>query len=346
MERKLASVQRVLGVEPIANADAIERVKINGWQCVVKKDEFRVGDLGVYLEIDAIPPDTDTFRFLWTPKPKDGETFGPVERPAKFRIRTLKLRGALSQGLFLPLPEFLHLGQMTEGEDVTERLGVTKYEPPVPVGMGGFRAHFPAFLSKTDEMRVQSVPEVLDDLRGKPYAFTLKVDGTSATYCIDPRTSEFHACGRNFSIVDGPNLYWRIARKYRVEEALRANPGYAIQGEIVGPGVQKNPLGLSELSFFAFNVFDITQARHLGHDEARTFLDSVQIPAVQTVERGDSFAYTLPELLARAEGKYEGTQNEREGLVVRPLTPLFSPTLGGRLSFKAISNTFLLKEKD
>ena len=349
MERKLASIQRVLEIIPIENADAIELVRINGWQCVTKKGEFAVGDLGVYFEIDAIPPDSELFQFLWRPKAKsvatDAAPMEPLIRPAKFRIRTLRLRGALSQGLFMPLSQF-SLADVTEGDDVTARLGVDKYEPPVPTGMGEFRAQFPAFIPKTDEIRIQSLPQLLDELRGLPYAITMKYDGTSSTYCIDPRDGEFHACGRNFSIVDGSNLYWRIARQYDLERILKARPQYAVQGEIVGPGVQKNPLGLKDLSFFAFSVFDIQNARYLSHGETRNFLSEAGLTAVDIIEEGPAFAHTQESLLARAEGKYPGTTNEREGIVIRPLHDVNSAVLAGRLSFKAISNRYLLNERD
>jgi RNA ligase (TIGR02306 family) len=338
VERKLASIQRVLAIEPIANADAIELARINGWQCVVKKGEFAPGDLGVFLEIDSIPPDNEVFRFLWMPK--SGEQ---IERPAKFRIRTMKLRGALSQGLLLPLSSF-ELEKASEGDDVTQPLGVEKYEPPAPVGMGDFRANFPGFIPKTDEMRVQSVPEVLDELRGLPYVATLKYDGTSSTFVIDPRTNEFHACGRNLSLQDGENIYWRAARKYDLEAVLRRSPNFAVQGELCGPGIQKNRLNLKELSLFVFNVYDFQNARYLAHDEARQWLLQNGLTPVETIEEGDSFAHTQDSLLALAEGKYPNTQNEREGIVIRPRQERFSPTLGGRLSFKAISNRFLLKE--
>ena len=343
MERKLASVQRVLGIETIANADAIELVRINGWQCVVKKGEFAAGDLGVFLEIDSVPPEWDVFRFLWTPKTHVGPE--PFVRPEKFRIRTMRLRGALSQGLFLPMGAVGMEGP-NEGEDLTERMGVGKYDPPAPTGMGNWRAPFPALVPKTDEMRVQSVPAVLEELAGLPYAITLKYDGTSATYAIDGRTGEFHACGRNQSVADGPNLYWQMARKHDLEAVLQANPTLAIQGEIVGPGVQKNPLGLGEVSLFAFNVYDMSAGQYLDHGAMRAFLRANNIPAVETLEVGEAFAYTLPELLARAEGLYPGTKNEREGIVIRPMAETRSDVLGGRLSFKAISNRFLLGERD
>ncbi len=348
MERKLASIQRVLDIVPIKNADVIELVKINGWQCVTKKGEFRPGDLGVFFEIDSIPPDTEAFRFLWQPKPKPEasiEPSAPVTRPEKFRIRTMKLRGTLSQGLFMPFETF-SLGDVCEGANVTERLGVAKYEPPAPEGMGTFRARFPAFVPKTDELRVQSVPGVLNELRGLPYVVTLKYDGTSATFCTDPRDASFHACGRNFSVAAGENLYWRVARKYGLDTALARHPHMAIQGEIVGPGVQKNRLGLRELSLFGFSVFDISAARFLDHDDARTFLTEIGLPAVAVVEEGDAFAHTLESLLKLAEGKYPGTNNEREGIVIRTRRETTSSVLLGRLSFKAISNRFLLKESE
>lgn len=344
MERKLASIQRVLAIEPIANADAIELARINGWQCVVKKGEFNVGDLGLFLEIDAVPPDIEAFRFLWARKPKEGEP-APEEaaRPDKFRVRTMKLRGMLSQGVLLPLNEF-DFASVEEGDDMTGVLGVTKYEPPVPAGIGDFRAHFPAFIPKTDEMRVQSVPEVLDGIRGLPYAATLKCDGTSATFCIDPRDEQFHACGRNISVKEGDSLYWRMARKYDVETILRRFPHLAIQGEICGLGIQKNRLGLKELCLFVFNIYDFRQACYLDHTSARQWMQDNGLSPVDVVETGDSFAHSQDSLLALAEGKYPGTTNEREGIVIRPLAETYSAKLGGRLSFKAISNRFLLKE--
>ena len=344
MQRKIASAQTVLSIEPIPNADAIELVRINGWQCVVKKNEFVPGDLGIFLEIDAVPPDDERFRFLWTPKVVTDDAM--IARPDKFRIRTMRLRGALSQGLFLPLPAFPEVGVPTEGDDLTERLGVGKYEPPPPANGGEWRGPFPPMVPKTDEMRIQSVPRVLDESRGLPYAITLKYDGTSATFVIDPRTGEFHAASRNQSVRDGGNAYWNMARKYDIEAVLRRTPHLAIQGEIVGPGIQKNPLALAEPALFVFNVYDMTRGVYLDHDPARAFLADAGLTAVETVETGDTFAHTQEELLALAEGKYPGTKNEREGVVIRPRAETFSATLAGRLSFKAISNRYLLAERD
>lgn len=347
MQRKLASIQRVLEVRPIEQADFIEIVKIQGWQCVAKKGEFQVGDLGVYLEIDAIPPDEEPFRFLWQPKPKadargDVIPLPPQPRPSSFRIRTLKLRGILSQGLLLPLTHF-SLGDVREGDDLTDLLGVEKYEPPPSSHLGDRRGNFPPMIPKTDEPRVQSAPQVIEELRGLPYVITLKVDGTSGTFCINPLDGQFHACGRTMSIQPGDNVYWNAARKHGLEEALRQRPHLAVQGEVVGPGIQKNRLHLKETTLFAFDVFDLKEGTYLDHDAMRRTLAEMGVPAVGVLEEGDDFQHTQESLLALAEGKYPGTKNEREGIVIRPKTERFSPTLKGRLSFKAISNRFLLK---
>lgn len=344
MKRKLASVQRVLEIVPIEGADAIEAVRINGWQCVVKKGTFAVGDRGVFFEIDAIPPDAPAYRFLWTPKAAE-----PAEgtRPAKFRIRTMKLRGCLSQGLLLTLVEAGLPGDLPDGEDVTEHLSVGKYEPVLPMDSSDIRGPFPPGVPKTDEERVQSCPAVLDEMRGRPYVATLKCDGTSATFAVDPTDGSFHACGRNWSIADGNNAYWNVARRYGLQEKLLARGGrYIVQGEICGPKVQKNLLGLGQLQLFVFNVFDTVERRYLADREMRALATELELDAVAVVEEGESFAHDQASLLALADGLYPGTKNPREGVVVRPRSEAFSETLRGRMSFKAISNRFLLAEKD
>jgi RNA ligase (TIGR02306 family) len=344
MVRKLASIQRVLEIVPIVGADAIEAARINGWTCVVKKGAFAVGDVGVFLEIDSIPPDTEAYRFLWTQK---GAAPAEGTRPSNFRIRTRTLRGCLSQGLLLTLAEAGLDGDFADGEDVTEGLGVTKYEPVIPMGAAELRGGFPSAVPKTDEMRVQSVPEVLQELAGKPYVITLKYDGTSATYVVDPFDDTFHACARNWSIVEGNNPYWIVAQRHGIEQKLRAKGGrYAIQGEICGPSVQKNPLGLREARLYVFSVRDLTAGRYVSDGEMRALCAEWELEPVAIVEEGDVFAYDQAALLALAEGVYPGTKNQREGVVIRPREEAFSPTLSGRLSFKAISNRFLLAEKD
>lgn len=339
MKRKLASAVRVTAVSPIPNADRIELARVAGWQCVVKKGEVRPGELAVYFEIDAVPADHERFSWLWQPK----QATAPVPRPASFRIRTMTLRGCLSQGLLMPLAT-LGLTDVTEGDDLTERLGVTKYEPPPPSGMGEWRGPFPGIVPKTDEQRVQSAPGVLDELRGRAFVATVKMDGTSATFVrVD---DELHVCGRNHSILEGENLYWFVAKKRRLADVLSRHPQLAIQGEVVGPGIQKNPVGLKEKDLFVFNVYDVREGRHFGDAELREFCDANGLQCVPLAFEGESFDETLESLLTKSEGRYPGTDNQREGIVIRPREAMRSEVLAGRLSFKAISNAYLLDERD
>ncbi|MFZ5444470.1 MAG: RNA ligase (ATP) [Myxococcota bacterium] len=335
MKRALASIVRISSLSPIEGADRIELARVAGWQCVVKKGEFAAGELALYLEIDAVPPDVPAFSWLWQPKGARG-----VPRPERFRIRTLRLRGVLSQGLLVRLAE-LALGDVREGDDVTARLGVTKFEPPAPSGMGDWRAPFPSLVPKTDELRVQAAPAVLDELRGQPFVATVKLDGTSSTFVMVD--GALHACGRNHSITEGENLYWYVARQHRLAEVL-AGTSLALQGEIVGPGIQKNPVGLRDKGLFVFDLYDTRTGEHLSDAAMRAFCEAHALTPVPVAFQGERFDETVDSLLAKAEGLYPGTTHQREGVVVRPLTPRRSAVLGGRLSFKAISNRYLLEE--
>src|SRR5262245_45673709 len=196
--RKLASIPTVDAVEPIPNADAIERVRVLGWCVVAKKGEHKPGDKLVYCEIDSLLPERPEFEFLRPSsfKPAQTDAEGSILLPAGFRIKTVKLRGQVSQGICFPL-SILPPGALTdEGADVTDLLGIRKWEPPIPVGVGGkVKGGFPGFLPKTDETRVQVLEPVLQRHRGKTFYATEKLDGTSFTAFL--RQGEFGICSRN-----------------------------------------------------------------------------------------------------------------------------------------------------
>jgi RNA ligase (TIGR02306 family) len=253
--RKLASIQTVNTVEPIPNADAIEKLRILGWWVVGKKGEYKSGDKVVYCEIDSLLPERPEFEFLRANcfKPAQTDATGATLLPAGFRIKTVKLRGQVSQGICFPLT-ILPSGTATdEGADVTDAIGVLKWEPPLPVGMGGrVKGHFPGFLPKTDEIRVQVLESVLARHRGKTFYVTEKLDGTSFTAFL--REGEFGICGRNLWLdeTDESNVLVRVARSLRLEGALRAarerhGLDLAIQAEVIGPGIQeeqvRTPIG-------------------------------------------------------------------------------------------------------
>ncbi|MBK9035509.1 MAG: RNA ligase (ATP) [Myxococcales bacterium] len=334
MERKLVSIQQIDAIDPIVGADNIVKARVMGWDVVVKKDEFTAGAPCVFFEIDSVlPADQPWAEFM---------------RPRGFRVKTARLRGVLSQGLALPvaiLPAGTPLPAV--GADVRDLLGVVKYEPEVP-DTREIAGPFPGAVPKTDELRLQSALAVLDELRGRDFYVTTKCDGTSATY-LRALDGELIACSRNWALVPGPNPVWRMAERLRLAEVIP--PEFAIQGELCGPGIQRNRLGLAELELFVFSVHDVRAGRFLDHAELIEFcatrgLRTVPVELVVTGADAAAFPHSLERWLEQARGLYPGTRNRKEGIVVRALTETLSPTLGGRLSFKVINNEFLLKDED
>jgi RNA ligase (TIGR02306 family) len=345
--RKLASVQSVNAVEPITNADTIEKIRVLGWWVVVKKGEHKPGDKVVYCEIDSLLPERPEFEFLRASSYKPAQTApdGSVVLPPGFRIKTVKLRGQVSQGICFLL-SILPLGAPTdEGSDVTDLLGVRKWEPPVSVGMGGrVRGGFPGFLPKTDETRVQVLEPVLTRHRGKTFYVTEKLDGTSFTAFL--RQGRFGICSRNLWMdeTDESNILVRLARALKLEAAReRLGHDLAIQAEVIGPSIQKNKYGLKMVTLRVFNVFNVDAYRLLDHG---TMLEVLGGLGLEPVPQLGSMVlnHTVDELVTFSEGmSVLNSQVQREGVVLRPQVEEHDEDIGGRLSFKVINPKFLLK---
>ena len=342
MVRKLASIQVVDQLIPIENADKIEIAKILGWQVVVKKGEFNPGDRCVFFEIDSVLP-------------KDAPWADFMESK-KYRVKSCKLRGALSQGLALPIDILPENYNAEVEEDVTEVLGVKKYEIPFVVDPNAKNqrqkvkriANFPPYIPKTDEIRIQSAPRLLDEIKEKSFYISVKCDGTSCT--IAKLDGELIVCSRNWKLEKGDkNSYWRVAKKYHMDEVLPE--GYAVQGELCGPGIQKNRLGLDDFDLFVFNVFDIKNGKYLDFWSFVDFCKTreLKIVPIERVVQSDEacqFDCSIENFLELAKGTYQGTKNRREGIVIRPLIETHSQVLKGRLSFKVLNNDYLLKDED
>jgi RNA ligase (TIGR02306 family) len=343
--RKLASIQIIKALDPIPDADRIECAEVLGWKIVVRKGEFTVGQQCVFFEVDSLIPRRPWNDFLADKNKPD----------APIRLKTVRLRKQLSQGLAMPLDTFANYSSycfhpdkvVTEGDDLTEILGISKYEPPIPACLNGdVKGSFPRYVPKTDEMRIQSFPALIDEFQGKDVYISVKVDGTSSTFAY--KDGELDVCGRNWSYKEGDNTYWKIARKYGIPEKLQkihneTGKNYAVQGEIVGPSVQKNHLGLKDQELRVFNVYDINEGRYLDFEEFSRFCDSNLLPRVSVIYVG-SFKYSsVDELLKMAEGFYESGY-PREGIVIRPVKEFISDVLNSRASFKVLNNVFLEKE--
>jgi RNA ligase (TIGR02306 family) len=349
--RKLASIQTVNAVEPIPNADAIEKIRVLGWWVVSKKGDHKPGDRIVYCEIDSLLPERPEFEFLRASSFKLAQTdaTGATVLPSGFRIKTVKLRGQVSQGICFPLSILPPGTPDEEGADVTDQLGVLKWEPPLPVGMGGkVKGGFPGFLPKTDETRVQVLEAALQRHRGKTFYVTEKLDGTSFTAFL--RQGEFGICSRNLWMdeTDESNVLARVAKSLKLEEKLRAareklGHDIAIQAEVIGPGIQKNKYALKEVTLRVFSVLNVDTYRLVDYPVKLAALAEMGLDAVPQLGT-IMLTHTVDELVAFAEGtSVLNPQVQREGVVLRLLVEEYDEDIGGRLSFKAINPKFLLK---
>ncbi|WP_442510033.1 RNA ligase (ATP) [Novipirellula sp. SH528] len=334
--RKLATIRTVHQTKPIDGADMIELAIVDGWKCVTKKSEFAVGDAVNYCEIDSFLPVREVFEFL---RKSSLKTMDDCEG---FRLRTVKLRGQISQGLLLS-PKML--GRPFElGEDVSDELGIVKYEPPIPACLGGrVVGPFPSFISKTDEERIQNLAKEFDSYRGKPFYISEKVDGTSFTAFF--HEDAFGVCGRNWQLAeDDSNSHWRVVRalelRARLEALGRSNAirrSNAIQGELVGPGIQGNRYAFKEPEPFVFNIIAIAASSYLEKAKMEAVYAEFELKSVPPVGV-HKLPGSIDEVLEFAEGKSMlNPKSEREGLV------WVYGSGDDRVSFKSISNKFLAK---
>jgi len=339
--RKLASIQKILEVKNHPNADRLDLVKVLGWQCVTRRDEFKVGDLVCYIEIDSMIPIQEWSAFL----DKKGD-----KKPA--RLRTVRLRKELSQGIVFPTstlfaPDF----KFVEGEDVTDLLGITLYVPEIPACLrGDIKGSRPSFIFHTDELRVQAYPEIVNEFMGKKVYIAQKIDGTSSSFAY--RDGEFFVCSRNLSLKENAdNTYWKMARKYDIENKLinifKETGGlYCLQAECAGMGIQSNPMGLSDVQLFAFNVIDLNAGRYLDFNAFKVFCNKYNFPIVPILMEDVEYKWTIEEILALANTFKYPNGKVGEGIVIRPMQEFYSDVLKSRASFKAISNDYLEKHED
>jgi len=336
MERKLASIRKILDIQPIKNADMIEVATVDNWKVVVKKGDFKVNDLVIYFEIDSFLPIREEFEFLRKSSYKK-----LADDSEGFRLRTIKLRSQISQGLIAPL-SILPSGDYNIGDDVTELLGVTKYDPPLPAELNGIAiGNFPSFIQKTDEERIQNLTEKYEELKNYKYFASEKMDGTSSTFFLN--SDEFGICSRNFQLIFNPdNTFGRIVTSNNLEEKLRKfGKNIAIQGEIVGEGIQSNKYKLKGQKFLVYNIFNIDKFEYVSKEKMLKICKDFDLETVPTIFENFTLPETIDELLEIANDFSKLNPNTiREGLV------WVSIDSNERFSFKTISNKFLLEYEE
>jgi hypothetical protein len=344
---------------PINGKDRIMLAQVDGWNVIVNKNDFNVGDKCVYIEIDSVLPKKSEFEFL---------------SKNNFRVKTMKMAGVISQGICFPLSILPAKNNAVYeiDEDVTNVIGVTQYEPTMdkdPVEKTGtsnkkypkflmrmawFRKlikpkkqskGFPSFISKTDEIRIQNMPFILDDK--SEWIATEKIDGQSGTFCLVRRKSripfvkdkfEYIVCSRNLRLWSkDSSSYWRVSDKYQIENALREMIGdrdwIALQGECIAPNVQGNKYRVTDADFYAFNL--IYPTGRLDSLTAKNICNQYGMKFVPIIATDYVLPDTVNEVLEYAHGKSQINDTLREGIVFR--------SKDGKKSFKAVDPKFLLK---
>jgi RNA ligase (TIGR02306 family) len=346
MTRKLATIRKIDALTPIEGADAIECATVGGWKVVAQKGLYKEGDLAVYFEIDSWIP-FELAPFLC--KGKEPREFEGIKGE---RLRTIKLRGQISQGLLMPLDEACKNidSELFEGLDVSFPLNIIKWEKPMNAQLAGVcKGNFPTLIPKTDQERCQNmVKEIVSaNEAGMKFEVTEKLEGSSMT--VYQIKGEFGVCSRNMDLKETEgNSFWATARKDGIQEKMAAVDefwDFAIQGELIGPGIQGNIYKLSQPEFRVFDVYNIQAGEYLKPDARRALIERMGLKHVPVLVAGGSLYDTLgitdiPQLLKFAEGKSvmgDIAGPEREGIVFKEVN--------GGMSFKAISNKYLLGEK-
>lgn len=373
MSRKLVSIRRISEILPIEGADFIATAIVDGWQVIVKKTEFNINDCCVFFEIDSLLPIETRYKFLGKTT-KNGYNTG-------YRLRTMKLRGVLSQGLALPLRMFPEIEHPKFGQEVTELLKVVKYEEdfittnPSAGGLkvGDSQGKFPSFIPKTDQERIQNLLTYFSIHANTEFEETLKLDGSSCTmYCIETsptiwqriklifgvsyNNKKFGVCSRNLEIkpTDNftktfdnngkPSTYSQSDFWYVAQKynvAQNLPVGFAIQGELIGPKIQSNHEKVTDLEYYVFDIYDIVEQRYLTPAERHHMMTET----LQQVPHVPVISTTTKILSTRS---LQSLLAHVEGESMHPDTVsegrVYKST-DGQITFKVISNEYLLRKK-
>lgn len=337
MDRKMATIRKISDVVAIPDAEFICAYVVDGWKIVDKVGKYSVGELVVMCEIDSWIP-SRVAPFLTKPD-KFPKEYNGVQGE---RLKTIRLRGQLSQGLVLPLSvlgkpeEIFSINEDIIGLDVSEQLGIIKWEPPEDAGtVRNAKGSFPHFLRKTDQERVQNLTREIAERAGESFEVTVKIDGSSLT--AYHYNSEVGVCSRNIELKeDEGNAFWAIARKEQLLEKLQSTGrNLAIQGELTAPNIQSNHERVTKPEFHCFSIFDIDSQEYLLPEERRQLCATLGIPHVKIIDNNFILCHTVDQLLEMAEGEGMNQGVKREGLVFKSNVSQFS--------FKTVSNTYLLK---
>lgn len=338
--RKMAVIAVIDEIKPIPDANKICAYRVGGWWVVDTVGKYNVGDYVVYCEVDSWIPNTIA-PFL--SKGQEPREYNGVKGE---RLRTVRLRGQISQGLLLPVSVLNQDGvdgkeyPFIEGSDVAELLGIQKWEPPIPAQLAGLiEGPWPSQIQKTDQERIQNLTKEWDVLRDHRYECTEKLEGSSMS--VGLINGKFVVCSRNLNLRETQdNSLWAQARRYKIEEKLHElnMDNIVIQGEIIGDGIQGNHYNIKGQDFYVFDVLNIQTGEYLQPATRRELVAKLDLKHVPVLEEGMIFSpiETVEDVLLFADGNSKLNPSKlREGLVFK--------RVDGSEHWKAVSNKYLIK---
>lgn len=337
-ERQLASIQTISDIQPIPGADKIELARVLGWNVVIGKGQLKPGDRVVYFEPDSFLPEDNP---LFTDFQKWGQKEFLVNGETKrgHVLKTQKIRGVYSQGLIIKATDVEKaVGKLSENDDISAKLGVVKYEKPIPPQgdiIGGYDSRF---APKTDAIRVQTIAEHWDEIKQHKWTATVKVDGTSQTIANDHGKVRFF--GHNTELKKDTATGYKVSENAGISEIVNQHPGMAVQFELVGPKVQSNRLGLSAPEPRIFAVYQ--DGRKLDRKDWDPQLLKHAVP-----ELGKKWALSgsvdeMIEKVSKLRGNITKDRKD-EGIVYHLAEDVDLPFLDRNREFKILNNSYLAK---
>ncbi len=360
MSSLIVQVVRIGELERHPNADTLLIARVKGWQCIVKEGQFKTGDLAVYIPIDSILP------------PELIEQHGLTYLSKGERVKAVKLRKVLSEGLLLTLPEGVN---WREGQEVGNLLGIKKWEPPAPQQQAGFGVSpsalrpNPYFRRYCDPENIKHFPDVFAD--GEQVIITEKIHGTNFRCGWVPRARkawwerflpakvkawlgidewEFCVGSRNVHLVGANykkavsqhfegNPYIEIAARYDLRNVIPK--GHVLFGEIYGPGIQDLTYGLDKIDVAFFDIMQ--DGAYIDQRHIKDMLDSWRLPIVPKVYIGPYEQGMEHELYLRPSCAAKTDNHIMEGVVICSAEEQVDNRVGRKI-LKAINPEYLLRK--
>lgn len=338
----MLSVQIVEDITPIVGADLIEVVRIQGWNVVVSKDRFAIGDKVAYFEIDSFLPSTNHVFESFQKRSQNTTLDANGDEVLGHVVRTIKLRGVYSQGIVMGLDELGytpgHISNLYAGDDISAANGVFKWEEIIPEREDIIGSFDSRFSPKSGSDRVQNLSDHWVEIVNLEWEATLKVDGTSQTILNDGELVKI--MGHNWELDPNLSEAYKVAKDSGLVEEVSKNPKMAIQFELVGPGISKNRLKLSEKKAFVFAVW--IDGVKLSREEWPEAALKLALPILDITPSG-----TIDELIEKvSELRGNITKDVLDEGVVFHIKSKDTPMWMSRnASFKIVSPKYLVKHK-